>query len=109
MKKLPGPYTLLLKLKDTKRKKAVAATIHPHTDILGIRIPKHWFNKVTALDFPVVSTSANITAKKHMTSLKDLSKKVAGKVDFIIYEGKKARRPSKIIKLYNEKIQVIER
>lgn len=110
LKKLPGPYTLLLKLKNTNRKKAVAATVHPHTNILGIRIPNHWFSKaVAAKNILMVSTSVNITTKPNMTSLQNLNPKIAPKVDFIIYEGRKEGRPSKIIKLYDEKIQIIKR
>ena len=105
LKKLPGPYTLLLRLNN---KKAVAKEV-TKTKILGVRIPKNWFSEVTALDFPMVSTSVNITTEPHMTSLQSLNPKIAPKVDFIIYEGKKAGRPSKIVKLYDEKIQVIKR
>src|SRR3989338_3143063 len=90
LKKLPGPYTLLLKLKS---KSAVAASVHPKTEVLGIRMPGNWFSKIVAeLDIPIVSTSANITGKKHMTSMSDLNPQVAKKVDFIIYEGRKAAR-----------------
>jgi len=107
LKKLPGPYTLLLKLKNTK---AVTPVVNPKTSILGIRIPKNWFNKVVAaLDVPIVSTSANITTERHMTSLKDLNQKVAEKVNFTIYDGKKKARPSKVVKLYGKKVEIVER
>ncbi len=107
LNKLPGAYTLLLKLKG---KKAVAAAINPNTDILGIRMPDNWFsNVIEALNIPIVSTSANITAKSHMTSLKDLDTEIAGKVDFIIYEGEKASSPSTIVKLYGKNIETVKR
>ena len=107
LKKLPGPYTLLLKL---KRKKEVAATVIPKTNIIGVRIPNNWFSKIVAeLNIPIVSTSANITKKKHMTSLKDLNPEVARKVDFIIYEGKKKGRPSKIVKTHSNKVEIMQR
>ncbi len=105
--KLPGPYTLLLKLKN---RKAVAAEVIPKTGILGVRMPANWFLKVVEeLDAPIVSTSANITAKSHMTSLKDLDRDVARKVDFIIYEGKKEANPSTIVKLCGKKAEVTRR
>ncbi len=105
--KLPGPYTLLLKLKN---KNAAASSVNPKTDVLGIRMPDNWFSKVIAeLNLPIVSTSANVTAKKHMTSLNDLDREVAAKVDFIIYEGKKASSPSTIVKLYGRKAEIIRR
>jgi len=53
--KLPGPYTLLLKLKN---KDAVAKEVMPETDALGVRIPEHWFSGVVRmLNLPVVTTS----------------------------------------------------
>lgn len=107
LQRLPGPYTLLLKLKN---KKAVAASVNPNTQILGIRIPKNWFAKVVSeLDMPIVSTSANITSKSNMTSMKNLNPDVAKKVDFIIYEGKKEGRPSSIVQLYAKKSRVFKR
>ncbi|MBI2663947.1 threonylcarbamoyl-AMP synthase [Candidatus Woesearchaeota archaeon] len=107
LKKLPGPYTLLLKLKN---KKAVAKAVHPSTDVVGIRIPDNWFAKVVKqLNVPIVSTSANITSRKHMTSIKDLNKSVAEKVDFIVYEGKKSGRPSSIVDLSGGSVRIINR
>lgn len=107
LNKLPGPYTLLLKLKN---RKAVAEAVNPKTSIFGVRIPDNWFSEVVAeLGIPIVSTSANITAKKHMTSLNDLDNAVANKVDFIIYEGKKESSPSTIVKLYGKKAEIIKR
>jgi len=107
LRKLPGPYTLLLKLKN---KKAVAKEVTPGTDILGIRIPKNWFARVVAeLGTPIVSTSANIAAQHYMTSMSDLAEEVAKKVDFIIYEGKKEGRPSTIVKLFSGKAETIIR
>lgn len=105
--KLPGPYTLLLKLKN---KYAVAAAVVQKTDILGIRIPDNWFSKAVAeLGLPIVSTSANITKENHMTSLNDLDREVAVKVDFIVYEGEKESSPSTIVKLYGKKAESIRR
>ncbi len=105
--KLPGAYTLLLKLKN---RKAVAAAVNHSEDVLGVRIPDNWFSKVIAeLNLPIVSTSANITKEKHMTSLEDVDREVAGKVDFIVYEGKKAASPSTVVKLYGKNFEVIKR
>lgn len=105
--KLPGSYTLLLKLKN---KDAVAAAVIPETGILGVRMPANWFSKVIAeLGLPIVSTSANITKESHMTSLNDLDREVAGKVDFIVYEGKKESSPSTIVKLCGKKVGLVRR
>jgi len=95
--KLPGPYTLILKLKN---KKAIAKSVNADEDTIGLRIPDHWFSKVIEeLGFPIVTTSANRSARPFMTSLEDLDQVIEDNVDFIIYEGEKKGRPSKIVNL----------
>lgn len=105
--KLPGPYTLVFRLKN---KSAVAAAVNLGSETLGIRMLKHWVSKVVAeLGFPVVSTSANLTGEPYMTSLDDLDESIKPKVDFIIYEGEKQGRPSTIVKLFEKKAEIVER
>ena len=107
LKKLPGPYTLLLKLKN---KAGVAKQVIPRTNILGVRIPNNWFAKIIAeLEAPITATSANITTKKHMTSLKDLNQSIAEKVDFIIYDGRKAAKPSTVVDLASKEAKLLKR
>ena len=101
--KLPGPYTIILKLKN---KNAVAKNVNQGEQTIGIRIPDHWFNEVVRkLSFPIVTTSANLSAKPFMTSLEDLDPAVKRGIDFIIYEGEKKGQPSKIVNLVNGKIK----
>ncbi len=93
--KLPGKYTLIL-----KKKKKLPDEIAPNLKTIGIRIPKHWFSKeIKRLNIPIITTSVNVSGKRFMTSLKDLNKNIKNKVNFIIYEGKKTAKPSKIINL----------
>jgi L-threonylcarbamoyladenylate synthase len=106
LKELPGAYTLIVKLKN---KKCVAPNVNPSNQTLGIRMPHHWLhNLINELDFPIVTTSANKTGKSFMTSLEDMDPEIKRSVDFIIYEGEKKARPSKIINLIEEE-RVIER
>lgn len=107
LKELPGPVTLILK---TKNPKAVAPEVNPEGDTLGVRIPDHWFHKIVKeLDIPIITTSVNVSGKTFMTSLDDLDTEIKRGVDFIIYEGEKQGRPSKIIDLTGEKPSVKER
>src|SRR3989338_4503688 len=95
LKKLPGKYTLILKTK-SKLPKEIA----PGANTIGVRIPKNWFSSTAKkLNIPIITTSVNISGKKFMTSLSDLAKKIKESVDFIIYEGKKKARPSRIVDL----------
>ncbi|MBI2208567.1 threonylcarbamoyl-AMP synthase [Candidatus Woesearchaeota archaeon] len=105
IKKLPGPYTLVLKTKE----ECVAKNVAPGLKTLGIRIPDHWFSGfVKEISIPIVSTSVNISGGDFMTSLEDLDEGIKAKVDFIIYEGPRQGKPSKIVDL-TSKVKVIER
>lgn len=101
--KLPGPYTLILKLKN---KKALANNIAPGKETLGVRLPDHWFGEVVrALNVPFVTTSANRSGQPFMTSQRDLDPEIARGVEFTIYEGEKKLHPSKIVDLVSGKIK----
>ena len=95
LKKLPGPYTLVLKLKG---KHNLAANVTLQKDTIGIRFPDHWFGKVVEkVGIPIITTSANKTGQKFMTSLQDLEGDIEKEAEFMIYEGVKETHPSKII------------
>jgi len=96
--KLPGPYTIILKL---KKDSLVAKNINPTGDgTVGIRRPNHWISDITNdLEKPIVTTSANITGKNFMTSMDNIDVNVKKKMDFIIYEGEKNGRPSTLVDL----------
>jgi len=105
IKRLPGPYTLILKIKEN----CVAENVAPDLDTLGIRIPDHWFSDfVMEINIPIVTTSVNKTRSDFMTSLDDLDDEIKSKVDFIVYDGEIKGIPSKIIDLTDD-IRVIER
>jgi tRNA threonylcarbamoyl adenosine modification protein (Sua5/YciO/YrdC/YwlC family) len=105
--KLPGPYTMILKLKN---KEVISKEVNSGLNTLGVRIPNHWFSKVAKeLNIPIITTSANVVGGDFMTSLEDLSQEIKSKVDFIIYEDEKKARPSKIIDLTKEKTKIIKR
>jgi len=107
LRKLPGPYTLIFRLKN---KSAVAAAVNLGSDTLGVRMPKHWTSSVVSeLGFPVVSTSANLTGQPYMTSIDNLDISIKNKVDFIVYDGEKQGRPSTIVKLYGKEAEIVER
>ena len=101
--KLPGPYTLIFKLKNEN---AVTKSVNQGEETIGVRIPDHWFSGVVQeLGFPIVTTSANRSGRPFMTSLEDLDESIKEGVDFILYEGEKKGRPSKIINLVEGKIK----
>ena len=107
LKKLPGPYTIILRLKN---KKGISKNVILDKSTLGVRLPKHWISEVVEkLGFPIVTTSANKTGYPFMKTIKNLDSDIKEKVDFIIYEGEKENRPSTIINLGNDNVMISER
>ena len=90
-KYLPGPHTLFLRRKDT----AVALSVNPNDDTLGVRAPDHWFTKlVEEAGVPFVTTSVNISREIHMEKLEDVPEEILNQVDYVIYEGELRGEPS---------------
>lgn len=107
IERLPGPYTLILKLINNK---AVSPKTNAGMETLGVRIPDHWFSRFVArIGVPIVTTSANISGGDFMTSIDDMDSAIGRKVDFIIYEGEKRGRPSTLVNLVEEKITITKR
>ena len=103
LKQLPGPYTLIFDLKNSL---AVAKNVNPKSSSLGVRVPEHWFgNLVRELNIPLITTSVNKSGQAFMTCLEDLDPEIEMGVDFMIYEGEKKAKPSKIVNLTNGKIK----
>lgn len=104
--KLPGPYTLILELKNNFLPKE----INNGMKTIGIRIPDNWFAKaIEKTKKPFVTTSVNLTGEKPMAKMEDLSNSIKSKVDYLIYEGPKENNPSMIVKLIDDKEEAIKR
>lgn len=107
LKKLPGPYTLILKLKN---KDAVEKEVNKRLKTLGVRIPKHWTSSIAKeLQIPIITTSANVAGKEFMTSLEELDSKIKNKTDFMINEGEIKGHPSTIVDLTKKDLKIKER
>ncbi len=103
--KLPGPLTIILK----KKNACVAENVALGMKTLGVRIPQHWFSRhVEQLEVPVVTTSVNKHGEQYMTSLENLDDDFKKSVAFIIYEGEKRGKPSKLVDV-SDKFKIIER
>jgi len=107
IKEIPGPVTLILKLKDEE---AISEETNKGIGTLGVRIPNHWISElVEEAGIPIITTSANKVGEDSMTSIEDLDPEIKRYVDFIIYEGELHGRPSKLINLTLETPEIIER
>lgn len=97
LEKLPGPYTFIVKLKN---KATIAKSVNSGSDTVGVRLPNHWFSRVVEqLGVPIITTSANRTGKRFMTSIEDLDGEISRGVRFVVYEGEKKGLPSTIVHL----------
>jgi tRNA threonylcarbamoyl adenosine modification protein (Sua5/YciO/YrdC/YwlC family) len=104
--KLPGPYTLIMKLKNHA---CVCPGVTVGRDTIGVRIPAHWISDVAeALDRPIITTTANVTAGNVMQKLEDLPASLLH-VDFIVYEGEHRGCPSELVDLTEKNAKIIKR
>ena len=104
LNKLPGPYTLILKLKN---KQAIANNVS-FSSTIGVRIPAHPITKIISkLKIPIITTSVNLSGDKFMTSLDDLNQEIKSQIDAIIYEGPIKCKPSTVIDLSQDKEKIL--
>ncbi len=97
--KLPGPYTLILPLRNTS---AVCAQANMGVKTIGVRIPNHWIaDLVSKLGRPLVTTSVNTAGAPPSTKLEQLQ---SFNVDFIIFDGELAGKSSTVIDTVSGKI-----
>ncbi|MBU0471972.1 MAG: threonylcarbamoyl-AMP synthase [Nanoarchaeota archaeon] len=105
--KLPGPYTLILKLKNPS---VIAENVNLGVETLGVRIPDNWFSEVVAsMNLPIITTSANVSGKDFMTSIEDLDPVVAHGVDVVVHDGFIKGKPSTLVFLDKNAVSLKER
>jgi L-threonylcarbamoyladenylate synthase len=107
LKKLPGPYTLIIRLKN---KNCVAKNVTCGMMTIGIRIPDNWMGRIAEdIGVPIITTSANITGGNFMTSLDNLGPEIRKKVDLIIYQGEIKGTPSTLVIIDNDDVAIQKR
>lgn len=105
LKKIPGPYTLLL----PKKKKGFLKNASSN-DLVGIRIPKHAFTKlVQEAGIPFVTTSVNVSGQPHAKKITDVPSSILRNVNRIVDVGPLTGKPSTLIDLSNKKPVLIRR
>ena len=78
-----------------------------NTGKIALRITKHpvAYNLCRALNFPIVSTSANLAGKKPLTNAEEVVASFEGDIDYVI-EGEVdiTKSPSRIVDLLSKKV-----
>lgn len=82
--KLPGPYSFILKLRNTK---AVSPLAVNFGETIGIRLPNNWFLEIiTESDVPFISTSINYAGEPSAKRLEDIPQEIISSVDYVIWD-----------------------
>lgn len=81
-KLLPGPYTLLLNKKDT-----VSSLLTANSPVIGVRIPDNHVSYELTKEFPITSTSANITNQKTHNNITQIKGQLGDSIDYYIDAG----------------------
>lgn len=107
LKKLwPGKISVILELKNKIRK---FAYIHRGTDAIAFRLPKpKWLIKLLKISGPIVAPSANWEGYPPAKTIEEAKKYFGNKV---IYwdKGKIDIKPSTLIKMKNNKIEILRK
>ncbi len=106
--KLPGPYTLIMEVKNPEC--VYLSEVNPHGNTLGVRIPDHWIAKtVNKLGFPIITTSLNIHGKATCKSLDHVHHNIKVMTDLAIDEGVIDGKPSTLVDLTKTPPEIIKR
>ncbi len=81
-KLLPGPFTVILKKNDK-----ISPILTAGSDKIGIRIPDNQLSLDLTSDFPITSTSANISGLDVPESPNDIIKQLGSSVDLLLDAG----------------------
>lgn len=98
LKKLPGPYTLVLQMK----KKCVSDNVAKNK--IGVRIPANEFSKkVRLFGKPFVTTSVNVSGEAVLKNPNKLKRSIIKGVDYFVNIGSLQGKPSKVVDLSSGK------
>lgn len=104
----PGPLTIIV-----PRKKTLPKFLNPTSKTIGIRVPAHSLTQkiLRAYKHPLITTSANISGKKEVYSVRAFLKSMPKNVsvpDLIIDSGAiPKQKPSTIISIEKNKIKIL--
>lgn len=100
----PGPLTILFPKKDE-----VSDILTASSPYIAIRMPndKRLLNIIRKVNKPLISTSANITSKETITEVSQIEEKMKEKISYILDGGVVKNEASTIIKIENDKIEIV--
>jgi L-threonylcarbamoyladenylate synthase len=99
---LPGPYTLILKKKDH-----IPDSLSAGSDKIGVRIPDSPVCRELALEFPITTTSANLSGEEPPIRVDQLVELFQEEVDLYLDGGDGNRSPSTVIDLSSWPLEIL--
>ncbi len=101
---IPGKITLVLKKKDPSFSISLKKF-----ETIGIRIPKDDFvlNLLNFLEFPLATTSANISGRKTPKNIEGIKDTFMGVVDFIVDGGELGEEPSTVVEVIDNEVKIL--
>ncbi|UTB33385.1 MAG: L-threonylcarbamoyladenylate synthase [Methanobacterium sp. ERen5] len=78
----PGPFTVIMRKKDQ-----ISPLLTAGTNKIGIRIPDNKLSRELASEFPITSTSANISGMEVSESPKEVIEQLGDSVDLVLDAG----------------------
>lgn len=102
----PGNLTIIFDKNAT-----VSDLLTANKSTIGVRIPDHKIalEILASYPYPLATTSVNLAGSKEGTSLDDFLDTFRDKVDIIIDGGKTTNVPSTIVRVDNEKINILRK
>jgi len=107
LKKLPGPFTFILKLKN---KEAVSPVVTAGRDTVGVRLPNHWISRIiNQLNRPFVSTAATRSEGSLIEGPEDLEPAHLGNIHYFIHHDIMLKKHSIVVDLSSNKPIILRR
>jgi L-threonylcarbamoyladenylate synthase len=104
-KSLPGPYTFLV-----KKRKNVNPLLTANSEIVGIRIPDNMISYKLTEEFPITSTSANISNNPTPNNINDIKNQLGDNIHtYIDYGVLENNKPSTIIDLTRDRPKIVRK
>jgi tRNA threonylcarbamoyl adenosine modification protein (Sua5/YciO/YrdC/YwlC family) len=102
LRRLPGPYTLIFRMKE----RVVCEQVSVRT--LGVRIPRHPFTRVVQESgTPFVTTSANISGEVPVWSTQGVPSGIERSVEIAVHDDILNNPPSRVIDLTGKRPRIL--
>jgi L-threonylcarbamoyladenylate synthase len=107
LNKLPGPFTLVLKL---KKKTNISGYVNNGLETIGVRIPNHWMQRIVKeIGTPVVSTAATRADGSLIEEPEDVDDHHKKHIHYFINERLMLRKPSIVVDLTKDTASILRK